>query len=177
MDNSEIFSQIASGHDLSGTSWTDGRREAALRLWDRGATFSEIGTILSVSRSAVAGFIDRCIKKGMTVRRPKDCGQLFRGRKRSRRSPAPSSSSKSAIVQRRPAEFVNRISLVPEPEPDRPVDLMGLRDRHCRYPLWSFQASPGLFCGQPRSGIRPYCAAHCEVAYRPAPAKGAPNGR
>jgi GcrA cell cycle regulator len=46
-----------------------------------------------------------------------------------------------------------------------PIDTMGLRDYHCR---WPYDASDGvIYCGaQPKAGSA-YCVGHCQIAFQP----------
>lgn len=50
------------------------------------------------------------------------------------------------------------------------VDIMGLTDKTCRWPLWGHDpdAHPKLFCGDPVTR-RSYCAHHARIAYQPTP--------
>jgi hypothetical protein len=49
-----------------------------------------------------------------------------------------------------------------------PRPLYMLMNRDCRFPLTSPEPNePHLFCGSPAADGKPYCAAHCALAYRP----------
>ncbi|UXS31342.1 hypothetical protein FY152_04230 [Agrobacterium tumefaciens] len=48
----------------------------------------------------------------------------------------------------------------------RPLHL--LKNSDCRFPLTSPERhDPHMFCGSPSIDGKPYCAAHCALAYRP----------
>ena len=45
------------------------------------------------------------------------------------------------------------------------VSLMELRHRHCRFPTNQNEDGEWLFCGEDKSGEKPYCAKHCALSY------------
>lgn len=53
-----------------------------------------------------------------------------------------------------------------QPLPDTtPLTLAQTTDHTCKWPLG--ETAPWTFCGQPATEGRPYCPAHCRIAYRP----------
>jgi GcrA cell cycle regulator len=74
------------------------------------------------------------------------------------------------------SEFVAGIDAMPA-EAARipgPVRLLALSDEVCRWPLWSRDAEPGLFCGCRITPGRTYCDGHRKLAYQPAAAGKTP---
>ncbi|MGV2165125.1 GcrA family cell cycle regulator [Agrobacterium sp. 16-172Ci] len=54
------------------------------------------------------------------------------------------------------------------PAPTEPRPLHLLKNSECRFPLTSPERhEPHVFCGSPSIEGKPYCAAHCVLAYRP----------
>lgn len=50
--------------------------------------------------------------------------------------------------------------------PDRPSSPLDLTERMCRWPIGHPGEADFHFCGSARVPGRPYCDAHCNVAYR-----------
>lgn len=54
-----------------------------------------------------------------------------------------------------------------------PVALFDLQDHHCRWPLGDPHHEM-LHCGAQVALDRPYCPAHCRMAYQPSPGRQRP---
>jgi hypothetical protein len=49
-------------------------------------------------------------------------------------------------------------------------DIIGLKDRNCRFPLWDAPNDAPLYCGKPTACLsegRPYCSRHAKIAFHP----------
>ncbi|MCK5623387.1 MAG: global cell cycle regulator GcrA-like protein [Alphaproteobacteria bacterium] len=117
--------------------WTEERVARLKGLWGEGRTASQIAATLGdVTRNAVIGKAHRLGLKG----RPSPI------RKEKVATPAPK-------LARRPAAQT----------PARPSRVS---DRQCHWPL-GHPREPGFhFCGAPAIDDKPYCAEHCNIAYR-----------
>lgn len=157
--------------------WTDNRVEEVRAMWHEGQSFDAIAYLLGdgISRSAVAGKLHRMgIKRG----KPK---RIIRPRqKRERYTYA--EGMKPERVQRfhPPKPNINTINARPMPRPPEKLKgepfvapmaarktCMQLTPGDCRWP-YGHVGEPGFFfCGAPAFPDKPYCAAHCRIAYRP----------
>lgn len=147
-------------------AWTEERKAFAKRLWSDGYTASQIADELKggVSRNAVIGLLYRM--------------GLQRGdRKRTRKPGGDHGAARAERIQRIARRAPSKISLEPEEIPPPSVDDLAippaqrrtfkqLRKRHCRWPVGNPGTPEFFFCGAERAGEKPYCEAHCRVAYR-----------
>lgn len=157
--------------------WTEERIAELKRLWSEGFSASQIAERLGgITRNAVIGKAHRLhlpsrpspIQRQMGERRVRNRPALRPAAMRTTpaeavRAPPPSAAMAQATQQRQqPA---------PPPRPVRsgPMDYssaLTLSDRHCHWPI-GHPNEPGFhFCGAPASSGRPYCSAHCQLAYR-----------
>lgn len=77
------------------------------------------------------------------------------------------SSVRANVTVAKPAALpiLKAVVAPPAPPGDRPgVALMDLRERHCRWPMWSFATASAekRFCGEPVIPGKSYCA-HCHT--------------
>jgi len=77
------------------------------------------------------------------------------------------------ITSSKPSEHLSRDPKIlsspvwTKPPDNQPVGhLLQLTEHTCR---WPWDTSPISFCGVPAEEDKPYCKAHCAVAYHPAP--------
>ena len=59
----------------------------------------------------------------------------------------------------------NRSAKPPAPKA-KPKDALDLTERMCRWPIGHPGEPDFHFCGEPKVPGRPYCAPHCNLAYR-----------
>lgn len=132
------------------SAWTSERQALAARMHLDGKSQRAIAGALDVSVGAVAGMLHRLRQTGDLETVASNCPPTHPGGLGSRpKGPAPRSvaSSKPQLADVGPHE--------------------------CRFPIGD-PKDPGFhFCGKPAVAGKPYCAAHCAVAYqaRPSPVR------
>src|SRR4029077_2304827 len=104
---------------------------------------------LGVSRSIVAGRIDRARKAGDPRFAP--------------RPPRPRAEPPKVRIIKPAGEAVGNVrTLYPAPElSSRPRLLINLKSTDCRWPTGAAADGRHLFCGQPQAPGRPYCERDC----------------
>lgn len=145
-------------------TWTEPRRELLKKLWSDGLSAGQIAAELGgVTRNAVIGCVHRMGLPG-----------------RSRKSPAPRGPKpvRKAPVRQRPAAATPVADGAPiEPAaPLAPLDhswipvgqrksLVDLEFGDCRFPIGHPRDADFAFCAGPAVEGRPYCSAHCKLAF------------
>lgn len=117
--------------------WTEERVAKLKALWGEGRTASQIAVMLGdVTRNAVIGKAHRLGLKGR---------------------PSPIRTEKLVAHAPKPARRTAT---------QAPVRSSRVSDRQCHWPI-GHPREPGFhFCGAPAIDDKPYCAEHCNVAYR-----------
>jgi len=166
-------------------------------LIDKGYSYGQLATALGVTRNTIAGICNReGIKvgtRGKTVvsvpasptppdnvipfpvaKRPEEGFADMAKKLKAKRK----ASVQSTAVQRMTGRALDMDSLfVRDPRPLRdefwkplpssaPVRLEHTQAHHCRWPI---SDDNHTCCGAPAKEGKPYCATHCEIAYRTAP--------
>ncbi|WP_316397321.1 GcrA family cell cycle regulator [Bradyrhizobium sp. 33ap4] len=153
------------------TDWTDEKVEILKDRWERKWTQGQIADALNMSRSAVAGKLNRL---GLMGRRgkPRAKVQPSDGPKPVRsapfRAPKPPKPAGLGPVSGRTASVVIVDDLLPSPEPrwvDCPgkspgVSLLELTAETCRWPIGEVGAPDFRFCGCTPAAGKPYCGPH-----------------
>jgi GcrA cell cycle regulator len=186
------------GTNVPGIVWTDALTEEAMKLWQNGASASEIAChIGGVSRSAVLGKMHRC---GLSNRTKHARAVLNAFAVRSNRPRPPvkrfHKPRKRANLTLRVRPFVGTAHPIPPPrvtdvarvsfldmdEARIAVELVDGTTRivteHCKFPVLDEPAGPKVkqFCGDQRVQGMPYCEAHSRRAYSgPEPASRLPR--
>lgn len=167
------------------TVWTQDAVNTVAAMLENGATASQIGAALDVTRNAVIGKVARDkrlraigfskspgFKPGNTIRAPHQTPG----------APSPTAGmprkSRKAVDNRRTSPRitgmvvpkVTTIRPVPTLAPDlefrcEPVPMMKMTG--CKWPVEGAGAD-ALFCNEPRLILKPYCPHHHERAWRPA---------
>jgi GcrA cell cycle regulator len=144
------------------TRWSGQLGEDAAKLWEDGYSFGRIGSLLGMSRNAVAGRLCRMGLAGKSrttyrYRQSRIAIQNSRAKKRASRRTM-------GIPARQPQGH-----LTPDPvvRPDwRGLNLVQLRNNTCR---WPSRGPPYFFCGALGCDCKnkqPYCAYHDRIAHR-----------
>jgi len=76
-------------------------------------------------------------------------------------------------VKHSPRPHIQETAETPKPVPtvdsrDWRCDIIGLKDRSCRFPLWDAPEDEHLYCGRPTARLsegRPYCAIHAKMTF------------
>lgn len=173
-------------------SWTPERIDELKRLWDAGHSASEIGKQLGVSKNAVVGKAHRLklaarpspIKRGggTTRRRPAAAQRQAAARAATAGPFSGSGGPAMAESGANEAAAMGAVSngkavsaspfVAPEPERSpirarsraRPVR-RSLGSQTCAWPIGDPGDPSFRFCGERTVPGKPYCAAHCAMAY------------
>ncbi|MPS70936.1 MAG: GcrA cell cycle regulator [Novosphingobium sp.] len=162
-------------------SWTDERIEKLTKMWEGGATASQIADELGgVSRNAVIGKVHRLklSGRGRTTAAPAR-------QKKASSAPAASKPVRAAAPARSAAPTIGATALQVQfdAEPvarqqlrssdnvvvpiSRRLDLTQLTERTCKWPIGDPMKDDFHFCGCESSDSSPYCSYHAKLAYQP----------
>lgn len=117
------------------TGWTEERLAKLRALWDEGLSISQIGEELGVTRNAIAG-------KAHRMNLPKRSSPIAKSAKKKEKN----------IL---PEDLPLRLSL---------RKIQWSRSK-CAWPSGDPKTTEFDFCGAPIEPGKPYCVAHCELAY------------
>lgn len=153
-------------------AWTDERVAELKQLWEQGHSASQIASILGeVTRNAVIGKAHRLglssrpspIKAGQPGAAPRSKKKAAPRRATARRRPAPATARAKPERPTAPRlSDAERRLLAVQPQP-APANYRGPT---CQWPIGDPGQDEFRFCGAPASQGRPYCDAHCQIAYR-----------
>ena len=140
--------------------WSNDKVDELRRLWGQGQTASRIAELLGgVTRNAVIGKAHRLGLRGRPspIRRDENAPFV--------RVSRPSQPAEEAAIEPAPRP----VTETPAPAPAQPVAQAKAPQaggRACSWPVGD-PKQPGFhFCGQEALAGRPYCAAHCAMAYQ-----------
>lgn len=143
--------------------WSNEKVEELRRLWGQGQTASRIAELLGgVTRNAVIGKAHRLGLRGRPspIRRDENAPFV-----RASRPTQPAEAAEQAMAEAAPQP----VAETPPPAPAQPtaqVKAPQAGARTCSWPVGD-PKQPGFhFCGQEALAGRPYCAAHCSMAYQ-----------
>lgn len=147
-------------------TWTDEREKALERLWTDGLSASQIALELGggVTRRGVLGKIHRL---GLSGRKKPVERHPPRPRQKCEKPKRSNALLFGAPQNRQPAPTPPRqpdLSPVVELRPT--VDLLGLTGTTCRWPIGDIYDDDFGYCGRDVADGKPYCAAHCKIAYQ-----------
>jgi GcrA cell cycle regulator len=146
--------------------WTTDEISRLTQLWAEGLSGTEIGRCLGITKSAAIGKVRRL------------------------RLPGRPSPIRARPIYAREATSPQRAAYTPPDPIDQCAAAASLEARHrefaamsvekgqpCQFPLWGDERPTHEYCGHARVAGKPYCAAHCAVAYvkAPPPAGQAPG--
>lgn len=146
---------------FKGRAWTQEQTDLALKLYADGMSMSDIGLQVGKTRSAVGGRLRR-VGTGALKRAP------VAPKTQKAEKPAP----RPKLIRVAPRPVVPEMPRLSPPDlPTGAVELMQLRDHHCRFPLWSLPNETKFFCGEDNGG-RTYCPVHFKLCGSVIPARG-----
>jgi GcrA cell cycle regulator len=142
-------------------TWTEERIEELVHLWDAGHSASVIGKKLGISKNAVVG-------KAHRLKLPS--------------RPSPIRKGSGSAPRRRSAIFakplIEAAAPLPPEDPEvaseatpavEPPRSSGKRtsagQQSCAWPIGDPATADFHFCGEATAPGKPYCRAHCELAY------------
>jgi len=152
--------------DIDKMSWTAERIGELEKLWAEGHSTAEIGRRLGVSKNAVVG---KAHRMGLPGRQsPIDAA---RRKPRKAAAPCPRPAKPAAAV--RPAapkpaakpEVPAQAAAKPAAAAPRPKARKAHSGPSCQWPFGDPRQPDFHFCGAPAAAGKPYCDAHCAVAY------------
>lgn len=132
------------------------RDKLVLSLWKKGLTGSQIGEKIGTTRSAILGLINRLRAAGYVEYRAKN------PRPKKDTPPKPRKAPEKKLDQ-----FELLISapvVIPVPEPSKPLTIMELTRRSCRYILNDGKPSSFLYCGK-TTERGSYCRDHHKICF------------
>ena len=173
----------------------DEQKQEAKLLYEEGHTLLQIGNIFTnrgfpMTRSAIGGALKRLGVLGARLpNHLKSYNAETKARKEAEKKAAerpkikfrklsvvkPESGKRTVVLalpQKPPYKLEDTSSVMPEG-----ITLMQLTSSSCRWPGDSPTGVGHVFCGKRAVEGMPYCAAHCEAAYRPIPSRGRPYVR
>lgn len=130
-------------------AWTDDKIKKLKKLWEKGLSTSEIGKKLDVSKNAVVGKAHRIgLKSRPSPIKTTAKDKQKKGLKASKETNTKKSNDKKSKINA-----------------DNLVKIEDLKPGMCRWPFGDPQLTDFHFCGEPTFKNKPYCLAHCAVAY------------
>jgi len=150
--------EMAEAAPVASEGWTPDRVELLKKRWSEGLSASQIAARLGgVTRNAVIGKVHRLGLAARVTRSP---------RTKSARRTARRIFTAGQFSVRPP-----RLAVVPqmlEMPPALRIDLLDLREMHCRWPIGDPQDNAFHFCGRQKATAIAYCEHHARLAYQPA---------
>ncbi|MGB0681504.1 MAG: GcrA family cell cycle regulator [Magnetovibrionaceae bacterium] len=155
--------------------WNATRVNALIALWNEGISTSEIGNRLGVTKNAVVGKVHRLgLPKRQSPIRTSSGGpakpRAKAAKPKTRAKVASPSASPSAphhapTPKRSPQPSAQKRTLAEADAQAVGVELTDLKSGMCCWPIGEPGTEEFKFCGNSAVEGRPYCEAHCEVAY------------
>lgn len=134
--------------------WTPENDDLCIDLWNFGRSMSQVGDVLGVSRSAIAGRLKRLRQAGRQIRD----GNVGQHNKEQR------IAGRQRAALRPPANKPIVVKATAEPPMLLPIYELG--DRDCHYPC-ATEGGVHLFCGHPARLKSDYCDHHHKVVWLP----------
>jgi hypothetical protein len=136
------------------------RDKLVLDLWNKGLTGLQIGVKIGATRSAILGLINRLRKAGYVEYRAKN------PRPKKEAPQKPKTARQKKLDQFELLLAAVPPIVVPEPiqEPCKPLTIMQLTRRSCRYVLNDGKPSSFLFCGK-TTDRGSYCEEHHKICF------------
>lgn len=150
--------------------WTDDKVKQLVQLWDSGQSITQIGKALGMTRNAVVGKAHRIglAKRASPIMRsdkpaqPRQPAQHHHGGHHGGgHAPAP---QPRRVVEAREEPAVPAIS-GGQLSPAMLAALTPTSGPRCKWPIGDPKSAEFDFCEQVALPSKPYCAAHCAMAY------------
>jgi GcrA cell cycle regulator len=146
--------------------WTDERISELTKLWNEGLSTAEIGKLLGISKNAVVGKAHRLrlAARPSPIRRMAVRPATPRVPRAARSTSLP--TLPQAATMAAPAKPA-AVTPAPQPAPRPRVEVpaMQLSNQRCMWPVGHPGDGDFHFCGDRALVGKPYCVAHCAVAY------------
>lgn len=154
---------------LQGRAWVEPDVERLKLLWGQGVSATQIGVALDRSRNSVLGKLHRC---GLLAKK-----QPQKRNRRERLSPKLNPKPRPKVAAKRSRQVPPPPPLNEAPKPPRYIPKEQLRkplpgsNPHavliettgCKFPVGEY---PFHWCNEPKAEGKPYCTAHCAVAFQ-----------
>lgn len=162
----EFFARIeARRQAIRDRFWPDEKVAKLKEMHAANAAYGVIANALGVTRNAVCGKIKRL---GMSVPMSVRFGPEFKSKRQQKpgwvRFKAKVRPERVALFEKFP---VADPSLDLESRTDLSCEIVGLTQENCHWPVGDVGSESFFFCGQEAIKGRPYCGAHCRIAYEP----------
>lgn len=151
-------------------AWTDERIETLKRRWKEGASLTEIGTELDVTRGAISGKLfrlgvfksaegygERRARRPKKPKKKRECGPY---KKRWTPEPIEPPDTEIEIAMTHADEDI---------QVKQRKTLMQLTEHTCKWPVGDPGTPEFFFCGGKAFSGEVYCGPHCMRAYQMAP--------
>jgi GcrA cell cycle regulator len=148
--------------------WTDDRISELTKLWNEGLSTAEIGKLLGISKNAVVGKAHRLrlASRPSPIRRMAIRPATPRVPRATRNLAMSALPQTAAMTPARQATPVAAPAAQPSPARARvEAPPLQLSNQRCMWPVGHPGDGDFHFCGERALVGKPYCAAHCAVAY------------
>jgi GcrA cell cycle regulator len=129
---------------------TNEQIETIKQMWPNNSA-REIAMVIGTTRNAVIGKARRL--------------KLERKLKHKREPKQHNSIAMHITSKRLQKPSINRV-VIDQFQYSGPVTIHDLKNRSCRFPLWSANESSGLYCGKCSATGQPYCEEHSRLCSR-----------
>lgn len=140
--------------------WADEDKKRLATLVGEGQTLGQIGVVLGRSRNSIAGMMNALGLKSQS-------GKVFSDKPINRKRKNTYTAKEFLAEAKQEAKPMPALTIVRPQEATK--DPYG--SSTCQWPIGHPNAEEFRFCGDARTQGKPYCQAHCDIAYRK-PQKG-----
>jgi len=157
--------------------WTDDDDERLTALWDEGLTSTAIARRMATTKGSILGRAHRLeLAKRPNPSKPAPDANAARAAERLREmtrrlakaaTPLPAQAAPApAAIQRPPEPETPPAPILAPPEPMPSCTIQPISGaRECQWPIGHPKAATFRFCNAAAEPAKPYCLAHCRIAY------------